>query len=324
MELLETNREPFSRGMNTSLCVAYGSSSASSTMAVPCGLAALFTVGHITPALAEELARLAENQPMTGPRLAAILRSERTTWNTLLAQVGPERMEIPGAVGDWSVKQLVAHLTWYERAVVEGAEQVLQTKTETFRRRRPEGVSMDEMNAQIAEESRACPAVEVLAEADEVFGQLLMLIEACPDNLVNDPHVLELDADMAPWMGVANNSYAHYREHEPELRAWLQKASETRDSKCISLGGYMNAVVIYDSQYGNTERIAPAVADTLLKCLWADEGNPCRSSLSSLAPRDRSARGRLPDPRVPTNARDAVLARPRLTVNAEEPGCRVL
>jgi hypothetical protein len=85
MELLETNREPFSRGMNTSLCVAYGSSSASSTMAVPCGLAALFTVGHITPALAEELARLAENQPMTGPRLAAILRSERTTWNTLLA-----------------------------------------------------------------------------------------------------------------------------------------------------------------------------------------------------------------------------------------------
>jgi hypothetical protein len=183
------------------------------------GLAGLFTMGHITPALAEELARLAQNQPMTGPRLAAILRTERTTWNALLAQVGPERMEISGVVGDWSVKQLVAHLTWYERAVVEGAEQFLRTGI--FTRRRPEGVSMDAMNAQIADESRTRPAAEVLSEADEVFGQLLMLIEACPDNLLNDPHVLGLDADMVPWMGVANNSYAHYRAHEPELRAWL-------------------------------------------------------------------------------------------------------
>ncbi len=124
-------------------------------------------------------------------------------------------------VGDWSVKQLVAYLTWHERAVVEGAQQVLHTGR--FTRRRPEGVSMDEMNARIAEESRTRPAVEVLPEADEVFGQLLMLTRACPENLLNDPHVLGLDEEMVPWMGVANNSYAHYREHEPQLRAWLEK-----------------------------------------------------------------------------------------------------
>lgn len=185
------------------------------------GLTALLSLSHFTPALADELTRLAGPQPMTGPRLASILRAERIRWNELLAQVGLERMEVPGVEGEWSVKQLVAHLTWYEQAVVEGAEQVVSTGT--FTRRRPAGMGLDEMNAEIAEQSRARTASEVLAEAGAVFGQLLALIEACPQDILNDPRRLGLPEDMVPWMGVANNSYAHYRQHEPALRAWLER-----------------------------------------------------------------------------------------------------
>lgn len=185
------------------------------------GLAALLTLSHITPALAGELARLAHDQPMTGPRLAGILQAERTHWNALLAQVGLAHMEEPGVEGDWSVKELVAHLTWYEQAVVEGARQVLSGGT--FTRRRPEGLGLDENNARLAAASRARPASEVLAEADEVFGQLLAIVAACPQDLLNDPRRLGLPDDLLPWMGVANNSYAHYRQHEPALRAWLKQ-----------------------------------------------------------------------------------------------------
>ncbi len=183
--------------------------------------AALLTLGHITPALADELARLAQGRPMTGTRLADILQAERIQWNGLLAQVGLDRMEVPGVEGDWSVKELVAHLTWYEQGIVEGARQALSTGT--FTRRRPAGLGLDELNASIAAESRARPASDVLAEADEVFGQLLALIAACPEDILNDPRRLGLPEDMMPWMGVANNSYAHYRQHEPALRAWLEQ-----------------------------------------------------------------------------------------------------
>ena len=187
------------------------------------GLAGLLSFGHVTPAIAEELARLAGTRPMTGPRLAGILRTERAKWNALLAEVGTERMEVPGAVGDWSVKQLAAHLTWYERAVVEGAQQVFATGK--FTRRRRKGLSLDEQNVEIAESSRTCTVSSVLAEAEEVFAQLLTLVEACPEALLNDPKVLGLPDDMVPWMGIANNSYAHYRQHEEELRAWLASIS---------------------------------------------------------------------------------------------------
>lgn len=186
------------------------------------GLAALLTLSHITPALADELMRLAGREPMTGPKLAGILRAERARWNALLAQVGPERMETPGVEGEWSVKELVAHLTWYEQAIVEGAQQALRTGT--FTRRRPEGVGLDEMNARITEAAQARPAADVLAEAEAVFAQLLELIAAAPQELLNDPKRLGLPEDMIPWMGVANNSYAHYREHELALRAWLARS----------------------------------------------------------------------------------------------------
>jgi hypothetical protein len=158
---------------------------------------------------------------MTGPRLASILQAERAQWNALLAQVGLERMETPGVDGDWSVKELVAHLTWYERGIVEGARQALSTGT--FTRRRPEGMGLDELNARIAAESHGRSASEVLAEADEVFGELLALLAVCPEDVLNDPRRLGLPVDMVPWQGVANNSYAHYRQHQPALLAWLAR-----------------------------------------------------------------------------------------------------
>src|SRR5258706_14403502 len=185
------------------------------------GLVALLTLSHITPAWAEEFASRAHHQPMPGVRLASILQAERTQWNGLLAQVGLERMEVPGVEGEWSVKEVVAHLTWYEQSIVEGAQQVLRTGT--FTRRRPAGVGLDELNAQIAAASRTRPASDVLAEADAVFGRLLAVIAACPEDILNDPQRLGLPEDMVPWMGVANNSYAHYRQHETALRAWLAR-----------------------------------------------------------------------------------------------------
>lgn len=185
------------------------------------GMAWLVGLGHLTPGIIRELEGLAQGRPMTGTRLAGILRAERIKWNALLAQVGMERMEAPNVEGTWSVKEIVAHLTWYEHAVVEGARQVMSGGRFT-RPGQGEG-GMDERNARIAAESHARPVGDVLAEADATFGQLLAMIEACPDGLLNDPNLLGLADDIPPWMRVANNSYGHYREHEAAIRAWLDR-----------------------------------------------------------------------------------------------------
>jgi DinB family protein len=189
----------------------------------------VFAIGHTTPAVARELDRFAAEGPMTGPRLASILHTERSRWNVLLAQVGAERMELPVVEGTWSVKELVAHLTWYERAVVEGARQVLGGGS--YRRSGMAGLGLDERNARIAADARSRKVAEVLTEAERVFDQLAEIIAACPQDPLNDPRRLGLPKgdDRLPWMLVADNAYAHYRLHEQPARAWLAQMS-TRTS----------------------------------------------------------------------------------------------
>ena len=183
------------------------------------GAAWLLALGQTSPASAEALARLAQGGPMSASRLVALLRSERARWEALLGRVGPARMDLAGVDGTWSVKQIVAHLTWYDGVIVEGAQQILRAGR--FVREGLRALSMDERNAILAARSRARPAHEVLAESERVFGQLLAVVGACPDELLNDPRHLGLPDDVVPWMLVANNSYMHYQEHARAILGWL-------------------------------------------------------------------------------------------------------
>jgi len=186
------------------------------------GMALFLTLGHIGPEQVAALGRLAGEGPMTGPRLMGILQAERAQWSALLARVGAARMELPGVEGEWSLKQLVAHLTWYERVIVDGARQVLGGAGAYERPREGlYGLTMEERNARIAQESLSRPLDEVLVEAEQVFGQLTALIAVVPQDILNDPRRVGMPDDVVPWMLVANNSFAHYHEHEQAVRAWL-------------------------------------------------------------------------------------------------------
>lgn len=210
-------------GLKVAVPHAPGSLSRRSALKVAAAsMAWLLTVGQTGPEVAAELVRLAQQGPMTGARLVGLLDAERTRWYDLLASVGGVRMEQPGVEGEWSVKELVAHLTFYERRVVESGQRVLATGRFT----RPDdalaAMSMDERNEVIAAQARARPVADVLAEADQVFGQLRVMLAHVPQDILNDPRRLGMPDDVAPWMLVANNSYGHYRQHEQAIRKWLE------------------------------------------------------------------------------------------------------
>lgn len=217
------NRRDTSTGARAARNVASALSRRDALKTGAAGILFLFTLDHVGAAVADRLASLAGEGPMTGERLAGLLRTERGGWTNLLALVGPERMDEPGVEGMWSVKQIVAHLTWYERAVVDGARQVMGTGVFTKPQTGLRALTMDERNAAIAAEANARSARDVLRESDEVFGELVALIAAAPADILNDPHVLGLPDDFVPWMAVANNSYAHYQHHEQAIRAWLDQ-----------------------------------------------------------------------------------------------------
>ena len=45
-------------------------------------------------------------------------KEEGLRWSDLVAAIGPDRMEEPGPMGEWTFKDLAAHLTgWRERSI---------------------------------------------------------------------------------------------------------------------------------------------------------------------------------------------------------------
>ena len=55
---------------------------------------------------------------MNKSELLKWLQEEDRQWEALLDQIGEARMDQPGVNGDWSMKDIVAHLTGWQRRVV--------------------------------------------------------------------------------------------------------------------------------------------------------------------------------------------------------------
>ena len=148
--------------------------------------------------------------------LLSTMRARRTEWDNLLAQVGEEKMAQPGVAGEWSVKDVIAHVTWAERETAQLLEARKFVGSQLWE------LPQDERNSVVFELSRGRPLGEVLAEAKEVFQQLVETVEALSEeDLTDSTRFQDMPVDWIPWRVVVANSFAHYYQHIPDLRAWL-------------------------------------------------------------------------------------------------------
>ena len=70
----------------------------------------------------------------------SMLEQARSQWEDVLAQLNEQHMVQQGIVGSWSVKDLIAHVSWYEREMVPVIQQHVFTGSEWWER------STDERN----------------------------------------------------------------------------------------------------------------------------------------------------------------------------------
>lgn len=149
---------------------------------------------------------------------AAAMAVARAQWDEALAQIAPEGMETPGEAGAWSVKNLVAHIAWFEREMAELLRQRVLAGSDWW------NLPSDERNARIYEENRQRPLADVLAEARHSYADLAAALEGASDADLNDAaRFRAMPADWLPWKILAENSWEHREAHLPALHALLQK-----------------------------------------------------------------------------------------------------
>jgi hypothetical protein len=158
--------------------------------------------------------------PQSKTELLAQIDEETAVWDRLLAEVGEERMLLPGATDAWTFKDVMTHLIGWRRrtlARLEAAQQGTEPPPPPW----PAELDDDDtINAWIYEQNRDRPLADVLAESREQFRRMRELTAAIPEDALLDPNRF---AWIKGWpLGAAVNSFIHlHEEHEPTLRAWL-------------------------------------------------------------------------------------------------------
>jgi len=148
------------------------------------------------------------------------LQEEYQKWEAFLDQIGPARMDQPGVNGDWSMKDIVAHLTGWNRWLVARLQAAGRSEPEPPPPWPAYLQTDDEINAWIYESNQGCSVRAVLDESHQVFQQLLAVIEGLPNEVLIEQewHLVWLDDKRFP----AGEFFDHFHDdHEPDIRAWL-------------------------------------------------------------------------------------------------------
>ncbi len=167
--------------------------------------------------------------PTTKNGLLERIDAERAGWDALLAEVGDERMERPGAAGDWTFKDVVAHLNgWREVTVarLQAASRGEAPPSPPW----PAGLDDDTdagteaINQWLYERDRDRPVTEVVAASREQFGQMRAAVAALPEADLTTPGRFAWLGG-APLSAVLDGTFEHlHEEHEPAIQAWLANA----------------------------------------------------------------------------------------------------
>lgn len=164
------------------------------------------------------------NKHLTTAQLLDTMRTARSDWEALLAEVGEARFTEPGVEGDWSLKDIIAHLTYYET----WATQCLMAirRGEPLPQPEYKGLSINERNALIYERQRALPLADVLRDSPISFQRSIESVQGLHDNDLYDLEFTRASGiDWTVHDLLEGDTYGHYQEHTTAVRAWLDRVA---------------------------------------------------------------------------------------------------
>ena len=155
---------------------------------------------------------------MTTQRLIDDLVTARTALLDVLDRVSPASMTTPGLVGEWSGRELIAHLGYWAGNAVEVIHAVEEGRAEEVGEGKP---PTDEVNETVARVARETDVATVrkreAASIDALLERLRRLDSSLLDARLPDGTTLE--------GSIGEDGADHYREHADELRRTLSEGA---------------------------------------------------------------------------------------------------
>jgi len=157
------------------------------------------------------------------------LLAERDKFERLLNQLGFARqITISGVTGQWSVKDIIAHIMSYEQYTADRLAEIIHGEPYTPARTPAEldtflekfgypdfGSDLlddDGPNAWIVEKYKNISLDDIVAHEIQAFGAIVSGLDALSETQLDQHHLFE---------NITSNTYEHYREHSRDIERWL-------------------------------------------------------------------------------------------------------
>lgn len=144
--------------------------------------------------------------------LLQLLQKEHDTLDTLLHSLSEEQMLRPQITGNWSVKDILAHLTWWEQEtiseIVHGIELDPGLQGEPW--------NTEKANMLMVETQRNTPLADVLTAFHNSYRQMYDAIEELSEDMLADEDL---------YTHVLDNTGNHYAEHRLAIEKGLAQKS---------------------------------------------------------------------------------------------------
>ncbi len=143
------------------------------------------------------------------------LRAARDDLLERLSVVRPESMTTPGLIGDWSARELIAHLGYWAGHAAEVIHAVEEGRADEVGGGEP---SVDEVNETVARIARQTDLATVRKREAASVQALVERVQALDPSLL----AVRLPDGASLEQGIREDGPIHYREHLDELRAALE------------------------------------------------------------------------------------------------------
>ncbi|MDP2975437.1 MAG: ClbS/DfsB family four-helix bundle protein, partial [Anaerolineales bacterium] len=147
------------------------------------------------------------------------IRVERKTLEETIARLSESQMRVPGASGEWTVKDVLAHISAWEGWMVRWTDMHLRGEAPDV----PLPWDVERMNAGTYARHKDKPLPAVMEEFHVSYRDALALVHSLSEEQLQTENTDTWP--MGPlWTGVAANTHWHYKEHRESIEAWLQQS----------------------------------------------------------------------------------------------------
>ena len=166
--------------------------------------------------------------PITVAELLTRIRSEHARLVETYARLSEVEMMKPGVAGSWSIKDCLAHVTWWEQRMLRIVQHGLQGE-------RPSPVALeqglpqdetwlDHLNERVFGRYQNEPLQSVLAQRRTSFAQVMQVMESLSDADLAEASALARAIGEPAHPLIKGDTYEHYQLHADAIRAWLDRA----------------------------------------------------------------------------------------------------